>query len=61
MEIGGMSTSAYNKKIFLSELESSMKEVKEKKSSKKDQPKQSSWRELFNTDKEQGFIVHYRE
>ncbi len=42
----------YNEKIFLSELEGSLKEVQEKKKSRNSKPAQSSWRELFTMDEE---------
>lgn len=42
----------YNEKIFLSELESSLKEMQEKKKSRSSKPAQSSWRELFTMDEE---------
>lgn len=42
----------YNEKIFLSELEGSLKEMQEKKKAKSSKPAQSSWRELFTMDEE---------
>lgn len=42
----------YNEKIFLSELEGSLKEMQEKKNSRSSKPSQSSWRELFTMDEE---------
>lgn len=44
-----MSAEKYNKEVFLIELEESLKEMKEKRKSKK--AVQSSWRDLFTTEK----------
>lgn len=44
-----MSAEKYNKEVFLIELEESLKELKEKRKSKK--AAQSSWRDLFTTEK----------
>lgn len=44
-----MSAEKYNKEVFLIELEESLKEMKEKRKSKK--TAQSSWRDLFTTEK----------
>lgn len=41
----------YSKDIFLAELEESLKEMKEKRKSKAEKTKQSSWRDLFITEK----------
>lgn len=42
----------YNEKIFLSELESSLKEMQEKKNAGSSKHAQPSWRELFTMDEE---------
>lgn len=45
-------TIEYNEKFFLTELEGSLKEMKEKRKSHNDHLTQPSWRDLFNIDKE---------
>jgi hypothetical protein len=42
----------YDKQAFLAELESSLKEMVEKKNKKDKKLKQSSWRKLFTMDAE---------
>ncbi|GAA6275904.1 hypothetical protein F170042I7_20900 [Blautia caecimuris] len=46
-----MSAEKYNKEVFLIELEESLKEMKEKRKSKAKKTAQSSWRDLFTTEK----------
>lgn len=46
-----MSAEKYNKEVFLIELEESLKEMKEKRKSKVKKTAQSSWRDLFTTEK----------
>lgn len=46
-----MSAEKYNKEVFLIELEESLKEMKEKRKSKAKKAAQSSWRDLFTTEK----------
>lgn len=45
-------TVEYNEKVFLTEFEESLKEMKQKKSLKSNKDTQSSWRDLFCVDKE---------
>lgn len=42
----------YNKDTFLSELEESLKEMREKRKSKTVKSERSSWRDLFTTEKD---------
>lgn len=46
-------TIEYNKDIFLSELEESLKEMRKKRKLKTAKTEQSSWRDLFTTEKDQ--------
>lgn len=52
-EADSMTTASveYNKKIFLAELEESLKEMSEKKKCNNTKTKQSSWGDLFAIDK----------
>lgn len=45
-------TLEYNKDIFLSELEDSLKEMRNKRKSKTAKTERSSWRDLFTTEKD---------
>ncbi len=51
-EVGIMErkTNDYNEKVFLSELECSLKEMREKKGAINSNSKKSSWRDLFTMD-----------
>ena len=42
----------YNKDIFLSELEESLKEMRKKRESRTAKKERSSWRDLFTTEKD---------
>lgn len=44
-------TVEYNKDVFLTELEESLKEMKERRKSKSAKAERSSWRDLFTTEK----------
>ncbi len=50
VDIMEMKTNDYNEKIFLSELECSLKEMREKKRTINSNSKKSSWRDLFTMD-----------
>lgn len=50
VDIMAIKTNDYNEKVFLSELESSLKEMCEKRRVINSNPKKSSWRDLFTTD-----------
>lgn len=54
-EADSMTTASieYNKVTFLSELEESLKEMREKRKSKTTKSERSSWRDLFTTEKDQ--------
>lgn len=45
-------TLEYNKDIFLSELEDSLKEMRNKRKSKTAKTERSSWMDLFTTEKD---------
>lgn len=45
-------TVEYDEKVFLAELEASLREMQEKKRLKNNKHKQSSWRDLFDMDEE---------
>jgi hypothetical protein len=51
-EVDTMEAIKYDKQAFLAELESSLKEMVEKKNKKDKKLKQSSWRKLFTMDAE---------
>jgi hypothetical protein len=51
-EVNTMEAIKYDKQAFLAELESSLKEMVEKKNKKDKKLKQSSWRKLFTMDAE---------
>ena len=49
-EADSMATAEYNKDIFLTELEESLKEMQEKRKSNTTKTERSSWRDLFTTE-----------
>ena len=53
-EVGSVTTTTvkYNKDIFLSELEDSLKEFRKKREFKTENQKRSSWRDLFTKEKD---------
>ena len=52
VDIMAATTVEYNEKVFLSELESSLKEMQEKKKAMNGNLPKSSWRDLFTMDEE---------